>query len=353
MDEMTQVAESGARREMFAERREPARSPLAAALSLTTHAALVVAAAVFAYRGVVTPDANGRPPMRYVELAAPPTVPVELLLPPVPPPDPPKVELEAPKPAPDPKVEPVVIETAKAPEPPPPPPKPEPPAPPKPEVNVGAFASAKPAATATQPPRQVQTTAFDTPAAVAPDMRLKQTATGLFDAGSDMAARPGTDKPKGVVTGTGFDQQAAAATPSTGRALAVTGGGFDTTRQTTTASRPQAVQASGFGDVKPVAPQQTAVAAAGPPTTPVEVLFKPAPAYTAEAKAKGIQGDVVLEVEFLASGSLKVVRVVRGLGSGLDELASDAARQIKFKPALQSGKPVDFRANVVIVFRLS
>lgn len=351
---MTQVEGTGVRREMFAERAEPARSPISAALSLAAHVGLVVGVGLFAYREVVMPDANGRPPMRFVELAAPPTVAVELLMPPVPPPDPPKVELEAPKPI-DPEVAPVVVETPKPPEPaPPPPPKPEPPAPPKPEVNVGTFANNRPPAAATQPPRQVQAAGFETQTAIAPDMKLKPTATGMFDAGNDMAARVGTDKPRGVVAGTGFDQQAAAPTPSTGRALAVTGGGFDSARQTTTsAPRAQQVQSSGFGDVRPAAAPQQAAAAAGPPTTPVEVLFKPAPGYTDEARALGVQGDVVLEVEFAASGSLKVLRVVRGLGHGLDEMATTAARQMKFKPALQSGKPVDFRANVVIVFRLS
>lgn len=349
---MTQGHEPG-RREMFAERREPARSPLAAAVSLAAHVVLTGTLGILAYRGVTAPDANGRPPMRFVHLEAPPTVPVELFLPPVPPPDPPKIELEVPAPAPEPKAEPVVIETPRAPEP-PPTPRPETPSPPKPEVNVGVFANTRPAATATQPPRQVQATGFEAQTAIAPDMRLKPTATGLFDAGSDIAARPGTDKPKGVVAGTGFDQQATAPTSSTGRALAVTGGGFERARQAeVTAPRAQSVQASGFGDVKPAAPQASATAAAGPAATPVEVLFKPAPAYTAEARAQGIQGDVLLEVDFSATGSVKVIRVVRGLGHGLDETATEAARQIRFKPAQQSGRPVDVRANVVIVFRLS
>lgn len=337
---------------MFAERREPARSPLAAVVSLAAHVGLVLVLGYAAYAGIVVPETNGRPPMRFVNLALPP-VPVELTMPPVPPPDPPRVEeVKPPEPIATPEIEPVVIETPKPPEP-PPPPKPVPPAPAKPEVNVGVFANTRPAAMATQPPRQVQAAGFETQTAVAPDLKLKPAETGLF-AGNDMAARPGTDKPKGVVTGAGFDQRAAAPTPSTGRALAVTGGGFETARQAaTTTPRPQQVQDSGFGAVKPAAPQQVATVPSGPPTTPVEVLSKPSPAYTAEAKAAGVQGDVVLEVEFAASGNLKVVRVVRGLGHGLDEMAMEAARHIKFKPALQSGKPVDFRANVVIVFRLS
>jgi TonB family protein len=335
------------RPEMFSSGRRAERSPWAAALSLAAHVALVSLIATLAYREVVMPMAE-RKRLQFVRVEAPPVVPVELLMPPLPPPEPPKPKLELPPLEPKPEAAPVIIEPVKAPEP-IAPRKPDPPPPPKPEVQVGVFASA-PRAMATQPPRQVQSTAFDAPAAVAPDMKLKATATGAFDAGS-MAARPGTDKPKGVITGTGFDSQATATTPSTGRALAVTGGGFDSRPATTTAARPQSVQASGFGDVRPA---ETAAAVKTPvPTTPVEVLFKPTPAYTDEARARGIQGDVVLEVEFSSAGTLRVIRVVRGLGHGLDELAVQAAGQIKFKPALENGRPVDVKANVFIVFRLS
>ena len=46
-------------------------------------------------------------------------------------------------------------------------------------------------------------------------------------------------------------------------------------------------------------------------------------------------------------------RVVRGLGYGLDEAAEAAARQIRFRPALQNGQPVDFPATARITFELA
>jgi len=53
-----------------------------------------------------------------------------------------------------------------------------------------------------------------------------------------------------------------------------------------------------------------------------------------------------------ASGNqVHVNRVVKGLGHGLDEAAMRAAEQIKFKPALSNGHPVDFPAVVHIVFQ--
>ena len=65
----------------------------------------------------------------------------------------------------------------------------------------------------------------------------------------------------------------------------------------------------------------------------------------------GVRED--LEVDFAATNEVRVVRVVRGLGYGLDEMAAQAAQQIRFKPAMGGGKPVDVRAMVTIVFRLA
>jgi TonB family protein len=50
---------------------------------------------------------------------------------------------------------------------------------------------------------------------------------------------------------------------------------------------------------------------------------------------------------------VRVVRVVRGLGHGLDESAITAARQIQFKPATSEGQAVDYRTTVQIVFRIA
>lgn len=91
----------------------------------------------------------------------------------------------------------------------------------------------------------------------------------------------------------------------------------------------------------------------GPPTTPVEIISKPTPVYTPEARKLKIEGDVLLEVMFRANGQLDVQRVVRGLGHGLDEAALSAARQMRFKPAMRNGSPVDSTAVVHVVFRLA
>ena len=86
---------------------------------------------------------------------------------------------------------------------------------------------------------------------------------------------------------------------------------------------------------------------------PAEILSKPTPAYTEEARRLRVEGEVLLEVVLEASGRVHVVRVVRGLGHGLDESAVRAAEQISFKPALRDGQPSDSTAVLHIIFQLA
>ena len=100
------------------------------------------------------------------------------------------------------------------------------------------------------------------------------------------------------------------------------------------------------------APKKKA-ASSDSPTTMVDILDKPRPQYTAEGRRMRIEGDVVLDLVFLANGTIQVNNVISGLGHGLDEAAVRAAQQIKFKPAKRDGQPVDFPARVRIEFQLA
>jgi TonB family protein len=113
------------------------------------------------------------------------------------------------------------------------------------------------------------------------------------------------------------------------------------------------VQTGGFGSEQVVKNTPKAQIDQGPPTTQVEIISKPNPAYTDEARSLKLEGEVLLEVLFQANGSLHVNRVVRGLGHGLDENAVAAANKIKFKPALRNGQPVDSTAVVHVVFQMA
>jgi TonB family protein len=139
----------------------------------------------------------------------------------------------------------------------------------------------------------------------------------------------------GTVASTGFGN--GVATPPTG------GGG-----------KKGVVVAGGFGDAAaPAEAPKKKTQAGGPPDTGIVVQDKPRPEYTAEARSLKIEGDVVLDLVFLANGSIQINRVVSGLGHGLDEAAQRAAQQIKFKPAKRDNEPVDFPARVRIEFRLA
>lgn len=114
------------------------------------------------------------------------------------------------------------------------------------------------------------------------------------------------------------------------------------------------VATGGFGNAAVAAQpgsrvQRTSVAA----LTPVEILSKPAPSYTEEARRLKVEGAVLIQVLFMASGDVRVIGVVRGLGHGLDESAVQAARNMRFRPARQDGQAVDSAGEVEIRFQLA
>ena len=119
-------------------------------------------------------------------------------------------------------------------------------------------------------------------------------------------------------------------------------------------SNGKGVATGGFGSEQVVHQgPKIAQADSNAPTTPVEITFKPNPVYTDEARSLKLEGEVLLEVNFSATGTLHVNRVVKGLGHGLDEAAIAAANKMRFKPALRSGQPVDSTAIVHVVFQMA
>ena len=62
-------------------------------------------------------------------------------------------------------------------------------------------------------------------------------------------------------------------------------------------------------------------------------------AYPPDAKSMGIEGSVKLKLEIDPEGRVASVRVVKGLGYGLDEAAVSALRKCRFSPAISGGQP--------------
>jgi TonB family protein len=90
----------------------------------------------------------------------------------------------------------------------------------------------------------------------------------------------------------------------------------------------------------------------GPAISQPAVLFKADPAYTPEALAAKLSGAVVLAIIVGADGKAHNVRVLRGLGMGLDEKAVEAVEQWHFRPGMKDGQAVNVRAQIEVNFRL-
>jgi TonB family protein len=215
------------------------------------------------------------------------------------------------------------------------------PAPPRPEIKTGVLSGSSAPATLNRPAQQVQTGGFGDPNGVPATGNGKRAATIAQKGSYDLPPGPGngngTGGAKGVpgtVASAGFGN--GVARPGSGR------GGSGVIRQ------------GGFADQsRPAETSHAQAAKETPGVQPVEILYKPDPAYTAEARALRLEGEVLLEVVFTATGEVRVGRVMRGMGHGLDETAVAAAKQIRFKPERVNGQPVDFTATVHIVFQLA
>lgn len=220
------------------------------------------------------------------------------------------------------------------------------PAKPREPVKTGTLAAggAAPAmATADKTVAQVQTGGFGDPSSVPGDANPTVRAN-IAHAGSP-ALLPGP----GFGNGTGGAKGVRGTVASSGF-----GNGVAISAASQGEGAREPVKAGGFGaEVTGSDAPSPKQAEAPPPVQPVVILSKPNPAYTDEARRLRLEGDVSVEVVFLASGSVRVVRVTNGLGHGLDEAAVRAAEQIRFKPALQDGKPADFPATVHIEFQLA
>lgn len=212
-------------------------------------------------------------------------------------------------------------------------------------------------------PRVIVTNTFGssaTPTVNAPSQKVQ---TGGF---GDPNGLPGQGKENAKLTAAklgGFDMPEGAGTGNgTGGAKGIKGtiasagfgNGIAQPGQGDGRANGRGVQASGFSN------QQVATNTGhhnqddgGAATTQVEIVFKPKPVYTQEARQLQLEGEVLLEVMFGANGELHVNRVVRGLGHGLDEAAVDAANKIKFKPAQRNGASVDSTAIVHVTFQLA
>ena len=218
---------------------------------------------------------------------------------------------------------------------------------PRPPVKTNVFSTGSSATpTMAAAPQKVQTGGFGDPNGVPAQDNHGRPIT-IAQAGSfNLPSGPGYGNgtggahgARGVIASTGFGSGVA-----TGNSPGPVSGSRGTVRQ----------GAFGDADVVPTSSQPKAKSAEPVvKTLPAEITYKPRPVYTDEGRQLKIEGEVLLEVVFSATGQIRIVKVVRGLGHGLDESAVRAAEKIQFKPALRDGHPADFEAVLHIVFQLA
>jgi TonB family protein len=82
------------------------------------------------------------------------------------------------------------------------------------------------------------------------------------------------------------------------------------------------------------------------------LLSRVDPEYSEEAKQAKFEGTVFLQLVVGLDGHARDVRVVKGVGLGLDEKAIECVRRWTFKPVIKDGRPVQVGATVNVDFRL-
>ncbi len=95
-----------------------------------------------------------------------------------------------------------------------------------------------------------------------------------------------------------------------------------------------------------------AVAGQSPENTTVpKVVHEVKPVYPRDAMAKGITGDVHVDVSIDERGTVTNTAIVKSIPE-LDEAAMTALRQWKFEPARRDGKAVPVTVTILTTFRL-
>lgn len=234
------------------------------------------------------------------------------------------------------------------------PPRPAPPLPApvaviRPAIETGVFGASAPAqADPKLPVPAARDAGFDSSSTHAPAAPAAVVAVAGFDTRS-----ADSQTVEAARIQTGAFEQATETRATRGAAGHIAHPGFDLVAEAEKRAAPDQIRRTGFDQPKAVSTPLKRAAPTSAPVRPLEILDKPKPVYTAEARSQKIEGTVLLDVIFTAGGQVRVLGVVRGLGYGLDENAIDAARRIRFTPALQSGTPVDQHVTLHVVFQIT
>jgi len=88
------------------------------------------------------------------------------------------------------------------------------------------------------------------------------------------------------------------------------------------------------------------------PAAKPKPISVPQPGYTDDAQAAAVEGKVRVQLTVDETGKVVDVKLIAGLGHGLDEAALAAARRATFEPALHCGKPTQATFTISMRFKL-
>jgi TonB family protein len=116
---------------------------------------------------------------------------------------------------------------------------------------------------------------------------------------------------------------------------------------------PPAVPTPPAPPAPPKPPEEDPVYVVGKGIVAPVVVYQPIPGYTQEARDAKVDGLVLIQCVIGKDGRVTQVKLMRGLGHGLDEAAMNAvANEWRFKPGTLNGQPVAVRAIIEISFRV-
>ncbi len=128
----------------------------------------------------------------------------------------------------------------------------------------------------------------------------------------------------------------------TGISLPVGGGGL---------GRDKSAVEKVFHKAAPVAAVLPGDGCDDPPAKPKPISV-PQPGYTPDAIASAVEGKVRVQITVDETGKVVDVKLIQGLGHGLDEAALQAARSATFSPAVHCGKPTRATFTLGMRFKL-
>ena len=103
----------------------------------------------------------------------------------------------------------------------------------------------------------------------------------------------------------------------------------------------------GSGGIRAAGRGRLAVAVSAP-----ILIYQVDPEFSEEARKAKVSGNVLVNLWVDEKGNPTHVRVIRGIGLGLDEKAVEAVKQYRFKPAMENGKPVMVEMNIDVTFQI-